>query len=128
MQTFILQIFISSALMLMAFLVAPAALAGNAENGKKVFIKCGACHSVEKDVPKVGPSLFNVVGRKAGTLASFKLYSPAMKETDIVWDEKSIAEFMKSPRSYIKGTRMIFIGLKDEEQITDLIAYLKTLK
>ncbi len=123
-----MRIVISSVIMLMTFLVAPVAMAGDVENGKKVFVKCGACHSVEKDVPKVGPSLFNVVGRKSGTLESFKLYSPAMKEAGVVWNDESIAEFLKSPRSFIKGTRMIFIGLKDDKQIADLTAYLKTLK
>ena len=110
------------------FALASSATAGDVEKGKKVFVKCGVCHSVEKDVPKVGPSLHGVMGRKAGTLASFKLYSPAMKKAGVTWDDKSIAAFLKSPREFVKGTRMIFVGLKDDAMIADLLAYLKTLK
>lgn len=126
------RIFLSVAAAAALFLVVPTAgpgaWAGDVENGKKVFVKCGVCHSIEKDQPKVGPSLHGVMGRKAGTLASFKLYTPAMKESGVTWDDKTIAEFLKNPRSYIKGTRMIFIGLKDDKAIADLLAYLKTLK
>ena len=107
--------------------VSPATFAADLENGKKIFVKCGICHAIEKDAAKVGPSLHGVHGRKAGTLASFKLYSKAMKESDVTWSDETIAAFLKSPRDYIKGTRMIFAGLKDDKSIADLLAYIKSL-
>ena len=127
MRTFTLSV-LTIALTVAALLSSAAIAEPSVENGKKVFVKCGVCHSIEKDAPKVGPSLHGVLGRKAGTSASFKLYSKAMKESGITWDEKNIAEFLKAPRTFIKGTRMIFIGLKDDKQIADLLAYIKTLK
>jgi len=105
---------------------AAPAQAGDAEAGKTVFIKCGVCHTLEKDVSKVGPSLHGVFGRKAGTLASYALYTDAMKNSGVVWDDDTIRQLVKQPRTFIEGTRMIFLGLKDDKQIDDLLAYLKT--
>ncbi len=105
---------------------AAPAQAGDAEAGKTVFIKCGVCHTLEKDVSKVGPSLHGVFGRKAGTLSSYALYTDAMKNSGVVWDDDTIRQLVKQPRTFIEGTRMIFLGLKDDKQIDDLLAYLKT--
>lgn len=102
------------------------AAAGDAEAGKKVFIKCQACHAVEEGVSKIGPSLHGVIGRKAGTLTSYPGYSDQMKASGVVWNENTIAEFVKNPRTFIKSTRMIFVGLKNDREIANLIAYLKT--
>lgn len=107
---------------------AAGAMAGDAEAGKRAFIKCGVCHAVEKDVSKIGPSLHGVIGRKAGTLASYPNYSDQLKASGVVWDEKTIAEFVKNPRTFIKNTRMLFIGLKDDKEIANLLAYLNTVK
>ena len=107
---------------------AAGAAAGDAEAGGKTFIKCGVCHAVEKDVSKIGPSLYGVVGRKAGTLASYPNYSDQMKASGVVWDENTIAEFVKNPRTFIKNTRMLFIGLKNDQEIANLVAYLKSIK
>ena len=102
--------------------------AADLEAGKKAFIKCQVCHSVEKDVSKIGPSLHGVFGRKAGTLASFPGYSDPMKASGITWDEKTIAEFLKNPRTYIPKTKMLFIGTKDDAEISNLLAYLKSVQ
>ena len=107
---------------------AAGAAAGNAEAGGKTFIKCGVCHAVEKDVSKIGPSLYGVIGRKAGTLASYPNYSDQMKASGVVWDENTIAEFVKNPRTFIKNTRMLFIGLKNDQEIANLVAYLRSIK
>lgn len=110
----------------LSFAAAAPSQAGDAEAGKQVFIKCGVCHTLEKDVSKVGPSLYGVFGRKSGTLASYALYTDAMKNADVVWNDDTIRQLVKQPRTFIEGTRMIFLGLKDDKQIDDLLAYMKT--
>ena len=114
-----------------AFVLAatPALADGSAVLGEKVFAKCRACHAVgdgAKD--KVGPQLNNMFGRTAGTLESYaKKYSKAMieaGENGLVWNEDSLEEYLVSPRTMIKGTKMTFAGLKKEDDIEDVIAYL----
>lgn len=97
---------------------------GDPEDGEKVFNKCKACHVADEPQNRVGPHLVGLFGRQAGSVEGFK-YSDAMKESGVTWDEKTIAEYIADPRGYIKGNRMAFVGLKDEEDIEDLIAYLK---
>jgi cytochrome c len=82
---------------------------------------------VDKD--KVGPSLHGVVGRKAGSLASYAgKYSSAMKkagEAGLVWDEANLAVYLKSPKDKVPGNKMGFPGLKDDADIANVIAYLE---
>ena len=113
-------------ILLVGALASPV-LAGDLEKGEKTFIKCKVCHTVEKDVSKIGPSLYGVFGRKAGSLESFPNYSDSMKSADIIWDDKAIREFLKAPRTYIANTKMIFIGIKNDEEIDDLLAYLRSV-
>jgi cytochrome c len=102
-----------------------AALAqGDAAQGEKVFNQCKACHAVDEPKNKVGPHLVGVFGRAAGSVEGFR-YSDAMKESGVTWNEETIAAYLADPRGYIKGNRMAFVGLKKEEDIADLIAYLK---
>ncbi len=72
-----------------------------------------------------GPSLAGVWERRAGSLASFERYSPALKSSDIVWDDKSLDVWLKSPQSLVRQNRMIFPGMSDAQQRADLIAFLK---
>lgn len=104
---------------------AAAAGDGDPAAGEKVFIKCKACHTVEAGTHKVGPSLHGIFGRKAATAEGFPRYSAAMKGSGIVWDEKTMSEFLKNPRSYVKGTGMVFLGLKKPADIANVLAYLK---
>jgi cytochrome c len=97
---------------------------GDPAAGEKVFNKCRACHVLDEDRNRVGPYLHGVMGRTAGTAEGFN-YSPAMKESGIVWDEETIAEYVADPRGYVPGNRMAFPGLKSEDDIKNLIAYLK---
>ena len=91
--------------------------------GEKLFKKrCKACHSMTKN--KLGPSLENLFGRTAGTFEKYK-YSKAMKKSEVVWDEDTLKEFLKKPNKFIKGTRMMFPGIKSDQKLDDLIAYLK---
>ena len=106
-----------------------AAAMGDAAKGEKVFKRCKACHYVDKDINKTGPTLLNVMGRTAGSLENYKKYSKAMiaaGEGGLVWDDASLTEYLRKPKAYIKGTKMAFAGLKKDSQLADVIAYLKT--
>ena len=98
--------------------------AADLNKGKKVFNKCKACHALEAGKKKVGPSLHGVFGRTAGSVDGFK-YSKAMADSGIVWDETTIAEYLRQPRKYIPGNKMAFAGLKKQADIDNLMAYLK---
>ncbi|MCK0068261.1 c-type cytochrome [Kordiimonas laminariae] len=97
---------------------------GDAAKGEKVFRKCKACHTLEAGKNRVGPSLSGFIGRKAGGLDGYK-YSKAMKAADFVWDDANFSEYMKSPRKFVKGTKMAFVGLKKPQDVADLLAYLR---
>jgi cytochrome c len=105
-------------------LMALPAQAGDAKAGEKVFRKCKSCHYVDKEKNKTGPHLVNIIGRAAGSVDGFK-YSKAMKDSGLTWDEATLAEFLKKPKAYVKGTKMAFAGLRKDKEIDDLIAYLK---
>jgi cytochrome c len=106
-------------------LASTAALAqGDAAQGEKVFNQCKACHAADEPQNKVGPHLVGVFGRAAGSVEDFR-YSKALEESGITWTEETIAEYVADPRGYIKGNRMAFAGVQKEEDIADLIAYLK---
>ncbi len=103
--------------------------AGDAAKGQKVFKKCAACHAVgEKAKNKVGPHLNDVFGRAAGSLDGYK-YSKAMikaGEDGLVWDETSMTTYLEKPKAMIKGTKMAFAGLRKEQDLENVIAYLAT--
>ena len=105
---------------------APApAFSADPVSGEKVFKRCLACHTVGEDAkPGVGPVLNGLLGRKAGTYPGFK-YTEANKNSGLVWDEATLANYLKNPRAAIPGTSMTFVGIKKDEEIEDLIAYLK---
>lgn len=100
-------------------------LKGNAANGKKVFVQCQACHVQQPGVNRVGPTLHNVVGRKAGTVPGFK-YSKGNQSSGVVWTEQNLFVYLKAPRNFIKGTTMAFAGIPDPQKRADLIAFLKS--
>lgn len=99
---------------------------GDAEAGATVFRKCAACHEVEEARNKVGPHLVNVIGRVPGSLEDFR-YSNAMVAygEEHVWDEETLTAYLANPRGVVRGTRMAFAGLKDDQELLDVIAYLK---
>ncbi|HEX6144692.1 MAG TPA: cytochrome c family protein [Geminicoccaceae bacterium] len=99
---------------------------GDAEAGEKVFNKCKACHNAEEAKNKIGPHLVGVVGREAGSVEDYR-YSSAMEESGITWDEETLSAYLADPRGYVKGTKMAFAGLKKEEEVADVIAYLQSV-
>jgi|APTNR8051073442_1049403.scaffolds.fasta_scaffold17477_3 cytochrome c len=115
-----------SALVLVALSmgVAPVRADGDPEAGATVFKKCAACHNADEKKNKVGPYLVGIFGRPAGSVEGFK-YSKAMSESGIVWSEETISEYVKQPKMFLKGNRMAFAGLKKDEDVANLIAYLK---
>ena len=93
--------------------------------GEQSFRKCLPCHSVGEDAKnKIGPVLNGLFGRKAGMVESYT-YSPANKNSGLTWDEATFRDYIKDPKAKIPCTKMIYPGLKDEQRIKDLIAYLK---
>jgi len=109
-------------------LAAPAALAADAGNGKTIFARCAACHTVVKGGGNgLGPNLFGVVGRKAASLPSY-MYSSALKGSGITWTNDKIKTWIMGPQRLVPGTKMSFGGLSSPSQADDVVAYLDTLK
>lgn len=102
------------------------AMAADVAAGEKVFKRCKACHVVASDKNKTGPHLNNIMGRKAGTVESYRKYSKAMVAADIIWNDKTLDAYLKAPKKYIKGTRMAFAGLRKDKDRANVIAYLKS--
>lgn len=100
------------------------ASAQDAAAGEKVFVVCKACHQVGDNAKNaVGPVLNGLFGRKAGSVDGYS-YSPANKNSGITWDETTFSEYIKDPKAKVPGTKMAFAGVKDEQKIKDLTAYL----
>jgi cytochrome c len=112
--------------LVIAAFVNGANAAGDPAKGELVFAKCAACHAKDKSA-RMGPGLLGVVGRQAGSVQGFH-YSRAMKGANIVWDDRSLDAFIAVPQKAVPGTVMPFAGIPDQQQRTDLIAYLETLK
>lgn len=96
--------------------------------GEKIFKKCAACHVADKEKNKTGPHLVGIIGRPAASIASFKKYSKAMKESGLVWDAETLDAYLVNPKKYLKGTKMAFAGLKKEKDRANLIAWLESLQ
>ena len=98
---------------------------GNAARGQRVFGACAACHSLQPDQNMTGPSLAGLWGRKAGTLPSFDRYSPALKLANLIWNDKTLDEWIEDPQHLVPDNQMTFGGVKDGRQRADLLAFLK---
>ena len=93
--------------------------------GKAVFNRCKVCHSLAAGAHSpVGPDLHGLFGRTAGTAPGFA-FSPAMKKSGVVWNDDSLAKFLRDPQGFIPGNRMGFPGIKDDKELSDLLGYLK---
>ena len=97
---------------------------GTVEHGAKIFRKCAACHSVVKDGGnKIGPALYNVVGRTVGGVSDYK-YSKALATYDKKWTFEELNGFLTKPSAYLKGTKMSYAGLRKETDRASVIMYL----
>ncbi len=97
---------------------------GDLSHGEKVFKKCAACHSIESGGGnKIGPALYNVVGRKIGSLNDYK-YSKALLEYGKNWNFEELNGFLLKPKTWIKGTKMAYAGLRKEKDRASILLYL----
>ncbi|HLW90332.1 MAG TPA: c-type cytochrome [Roseiarcus sp.] len=99
--------------------------ANDASKGEQYFRACAACHSLTPDHNMTGPSLAGLFGRKAGTLASFPRYSPALQASGVIWNEQTLDAWLAGPTRFIPDSRMPFEGIEQPAIRSDLIAYLK---
>ena len=98
---------------------------GDYANGKVQFAPCRSCHTVVQDgANMVGPNLYGVFGRKAGAKADY-VYSDALKNAGFTWDAQHLNDWIAEPQTYLPGTKMTFVGVPEEKNRIDLIAYLK---
>ena len=104
--------------------VSLADAAGMMEAGRKAFAVCSACHSVEKgDASSIGPNLYGVVGRKAGSKDDFK-YSDAMAASGLTWDEGTLDRYLANPSAVVPGTTMLAGAVADDDKRAAIIVYL----
>ena len=98
------------------------ASAGDPMRGAAIYERCGGCHSLERN--RTGPRHCGLFGRKAGVVPGFH-YSPAMKQSGIVWSRETLDKFLENPRKDVPGTAMTYAGIKDAKERADVIAYLE---
>lgn len=95
------------------------------KRGKIVWLKCRSCHETSQDGKnKVGPNLYGLMGAEAGVSEEF-VYSEALENSGVVWDEASLDAFLERPAAYIKGTKMAFVGIRKESDRKAVIEYIK---
>ncbi len=100
---------------------------GDARHGASLFRQCAACHSLAPGDHRTGPSLANVVGRKAGSVEGFRRYSDALKGARLTWDEATLDKWLASPQRLVPGNTMAFGGIRERQAREDLIAYLRAV-
>jgi cytochrome c len=98
---------------------------GNPTRGERVFGACAACHSLQPDQNMTGPSLANLWNRKAGSLPSFNRYSSALTSANIVWNDKTLDDWIKDPQHLVPHNEMTFAGIAEPQPRADLLAFLK---
>lgn len=122
-----MKLTLQATVVMTAILVPPpsTAAAQDATEGERAFRRCAACHQVGPDAAnRIGPHLNGVVGRKVAAVEGFR-YSRAMAASEFAWSEEELAKFLANPRQAIPGTTMVFVGIRDEVEIANLIAFLK---
>ena len=103
----------------------PAYAKADLSNGQTRFALCRSCHTIVKGGPNMtGPNLYGLFGRKSASVADYT-YSDGLKAMNVTWDAAHLDAWIKDPKAVVSGTKMSFMGLKDDKERTDLIAYLK---
>ena len=124
------HLILSAALLTGVSLTAPA-LAQDADAGQRVFNQCRACHTIDKGGRNgVGPNLWGIVGRKAASIEGFR-YSSSMRslaEGGLTWNEERLTAYITNPKAVVPQGSMAFAGLRNEQQLKDLLAYLAKQK
>lgn len=103
---------------------AGTAYTGDVAAGEKIFKQCAQCHSLKEGENRIGPTLYGIVGRTAGTIEGYS-YSKANRESGKVWSEQVMFDYLENPRASIPGTKMAFVGLRKPQDRADVIAYIK---
>jgi cytochrome c len=102
----------------------PSDAGGDAGRGQKFYEECIACHSLERGVHGIGPSLHGVFNRRAGELSDYR-YSPALKRSGIVWTADTLDAFIADSQQFLPANRMPYAGMPNATDRADLIAYLQ---
>jgi cytochrome c len=97
---------------------------GDTKRGEKLFEECRACHSAERGVNGIGPSLYGVLGRRAGGLEDFR-YSPALKRSGITWTPKTLDAYIADPQKAVPANRMPYAGMPEARDRADLLTYME---
>jgi cytochrome c len=118
----------SLAVCLSLFAAGAARAEGDAASGEKLFRQCKSCHATEAGKNRVGPSLFGVVGKKAGSAEEFKGYSEGLKAAGFSWDDAKLDAYLTNPKAVIADSKMAFAGIAEAADREHVVAYLKTLK
>jgi cytochrome c len=107
--------------------LATDALAADPAAGQRIFkAQCGICHAVVAGQNRIGPTLFGVVGRPAGSVPGFN-YTADHKKLGLTWDAATLDKYLTNPRAMVPDTSMVYAGLKNDTERADLVAYLETL-
>jgi cytochrome c len=115
---------LSALVVIASSVAASAALAQDVAAGKTSFNKCLACHAIGEGAKnKVGPVLNGLDGRKSGTVPDYS-YSDANKNSGITWNEAQFKEYIRDPKAKIPGTKMAFAGIKKDQEVNDLWAFI----
>mgnify|MGYP001004960206 CR=1 FL=1 len=119
-----MKLTLSTLFVVAATTVASGALAQDADAGKSSYNKCKACHDLGEGAKnKVGPVLNGLDGRKSGAIEGYS-YSDANKNSGITWNKEVFLEYIKDPKAKIPGTKMVFAGIKSENEANALWAYI----
>jgi cytochrome c len=125
MMTMMKAVLASAPILAAALLLGTSAHAQDVSAGERSFNKCRACHQLGETAKNtIGPVLNGLFGRSSGSVEGYS-YSPANKAAGLTWDDAVFADYIKDPKAKVPGTKMIFAGIKNEQEIKDLAAYLK---
>jgi cytochrome c len=105
--------------------IGPAHAQGSPQRGAMVYRACAACHSLEPGMHLTGPSLADLWGKKAASLADFPRYSKALKAQEFLWDETTLNAWLANPAEFVAGNQMTFRGIEDAKTRQDLVAFLR---